>query len=269
MSYYFPFNQGDRIMHHIKLPDYVWDKIYNFLCQQENVYTKNQEKTRQFIEDVLWMMRSGAPWRFLPSGDSRNHWNSVYRRYVRWVEKGIWDALHAHFANDPDLESVMLDGTVVRAHACAAGAPQHALDEPQEQALGYSKGGFSTKIHVMVDALGNPLDFVLTAGQAAEVKQAYTLLEGVQATYALMDKAYDSDELREQLRQQGIIPVIPPRANRKYPAEYDKHIYKERHLVECLIGKLKHFRRVFSRFDKWAKNYMGFIRFAATLVWLR
>jgi len=101
------------------------------------------------------------------------------------------------------------------------------------------------------------------------VTQAYTLIEGVQATYALMDKAYDADKLIEQLKQQNIIPVIPPKSNRKEPREYDEHIYKERNLIECFIGKLKQFRRVFSRFEKWAKNYMHFVRFAAALIWLR
>nr|VFJ99449.1 MAG: Transposase DDE domain-containing protein [Candidatus Kentron sp. H]VFJ99527.1 MAG: Transposase DDE domain-containing protein [Candidatus Kentron sp. H]VFK04418.1 MAG: Transposase DDE domain-containing protein [Candidatus Kentron sp. H] len=75
-----------------------------------------------------------------------------------------------------------------------------------------------------------------------------------------MDKAYDCD---------GIIPVIPPRANRKEPREYDKRVYKEHHLVEYFNGKLKQFRRVFSRFDNWAKNFMNFVRFAAAFIWLR
>ena len=163
----------------------------------------------------------------------------------------------------------MIDGMIVRAHACAAGAPQSHLPESQDQALGYSKGGFSTKTHIMVDALGNPLDFILTGGQAADITQAYILIKGVRATYALMDKAYDADKLIEQLISQGIIPVIPPKSNRKEPREYDKHMYKERHLIECFIGKIKQFRRIFSRFDKWAKNYMFFLRFAAALIWLR
>ena len=177
--------------------------------------------------------------------------------------------MHSRFANDPDTESVMIDGTVVRARACAAGAPQGHLKEPQDQALGRSKGGFTTKIHVTVDALGNPLKFVLTGGQSADITQAYASIEGEKAMYALMDKAYDADSPIEQLKHQNIVPVIPPKVNRKEAREYDRHICKERHLVECFIGKLEQFRRVFSRFEKWAKNYMNFIRFAAALIWLR
>jgi len=97
--------------------------------------------------------------------------------------------------------------------------PQGHLEEPEDQALGLSIGGFSTKIHVMVDALGNPLDFILIGGQTADITSAYPLIEGVSATHVLMDKAYDADVLIEQLRQQEIIPVIPPKANRKEPRE--------------------------------------------------
>ena len=85
------------------------------------------------------------------------------------------------------MESIMIDSTVVRAHACAAGAPKSQLEQPQNQALGRSAGGLSTKIHIMSDGLGNPLDFTLTAGQVADVTQAPILVEGTRATYALMD----------------------------------------------------------------------------------
>jgi len=113
------------------------------------------------------------------------------------------------------------------------------------------------------------LKAILTGGQVADVTQAIPLLEGCNAQYGIMDKAYDANSVIEQLEKQNIIPVIPPKANRKAKRQYDQHLYQERHLIECFIGKLKPFRRVFSRLDKTANNFMNFILFASALIWLR
>jgi transposase len=189
----------------------------------------------------------------------------VFKRFDRWSEKGVWEAMHRFFVDDPDMESVLMDSTIVRAHPCAAGARK----SDEDPALGRSRGGFSTKIHVKVDALGNPLEFLLSAGQVSDVSQAPALLTGTRATYAILDKAYDADAVLELIDQQGMMAVIPPKANRTVQREYDHHLYKERHWVECFINKIKHYRHVFSRFDKTARNFMSFIRFAAALIWLR
>ena len=118
------------------------------------------------------------------------------------------------------------------------------------QALGRSRGGFSTKIHVSVDGLGNPLRFILTGGQQHDITQAEGLIAGYAGEHVLADKGYDAQEFRRHILELGMMPVIPPRSNRKAPADYDRHLYRERHLVECFINKIKHYRRIFSRFEK-------------------
>lgn len=139
----------------------------------------------------------------------------------------------------------------------------------EQQALGRSRGGFSTKIHVSVDALGNPLRFILTGGQRHDSTQAKAMIDGYEFENVLADKSYDFDEFIEFVQQNEATAVIPSRANRKESREYDKHLYKERHLVECFINKIKHYRRIFSRFEKLATRYLGFLCFASSLIWLR
>jgi len=165
---------------------------------------------------------------------------------------------------DPDLEYVMIDSTIVRAHACSAGHGSQSL-----QGLGRSKGGFTSKIHAKVDALGNPLEFIITPGQTSDFNCANDLLGETSGAYVLCDKGYDSDEFRSKIKSQKNIPVIPGKCNRKIQIKYDKHIYKERSLVECFFSKIKQFRRVFSRFDKDISSFMAFVCFVGAIIWLR
>ena len=138
-----------------------------------------------------------------------------------------------------------------------------------EQALGRSRGGFSTKIHVTVDGLGNPLRLSLTAGQRHDIIQAADMIMDLTFDYVLADRSYTAQHFRDTITASGAQAVIPPRQNAKQPHDYDSWRYRERHLVECFIGKIKHFRRVFSRFDKLARRYLGFVQFASALIWLR
>ena len=138
-----------------------------------------------------------------------------------------------------------------------------------EQSLGRSRGGFSTKIHLATDALGNALRFLLTGGERNDITQAEALVKGLAAEHVIADKGYDAEAFVLHLKGREIAAVIPSRASHKVQREIDTHLYQERHLIENQIGKLKHFRRVFSRFDKLAKNYLSFIHFASTLIWLR
>jgi len=135
--------------------------------------------------------------------------------------------------------------------------------------LGRSRGGFSTKIHAKVDGLGNPLRFILTGGERHESTQGEALLGEQVGEYVLGDRAFDSDDLIAFIVDHGAVPVIPSRKNRKEPREYDTWRYRERALVECFFNKIKQFRHIFSRFDKLARRFLGFLHFAGALIWLR
>ena len=127
----------------------------------------------------------------------------------------------------------------------------------------------STKIHSLVDALGNPLAISLTAGQAHDLQGADALLPQMQADTLLADKAFDADQrVIEPLRAAGKTAVIPPKSNRKIQRAYDKEMYKARHLIENFYCKLKQFRAIATRYDKTARNFLAATHLAAAVIWL-
>ena len=127
----------------------------------------------------------------------------------------------------------------------------------------------STKIHTLVDALGNPLGFFLTPGQAHDLQGADALLPDMKADTLLADKAFDADQrVIEPLQKAGKTCVIPPKSNRKAPRPFDKEMYKARHLIENFYARLKQFRAIATRYDKTARNFLAAIHLAATIVWL-
>jgi len=250
----------------ITFQDDQWRKVFGFLRGIDGIYIGNQAECRRFIEAIIWMARSGAQWRLLPK--EYGSWNSVFKRFNAWGKKNIWEDIFSHFSIEADMTNVMIDSSIVRANSCAAGYEKSG-EGIDDQALGRSRGGFSTKIHVLVDTFGRPIKAIFTGGQVSDVTQALPLLEGIECQAALMDKAYDANDILDHLAMNGIKVVIPPKANRKVQREYDKELYKERNLVERFFGKIKQYRRVFSRFDKTDKNFSNFFYFSSLLIWLR
>jgi transposase len=125
-------------------------------------------------------------------------------------------------------------------------------------------------LHVLVDALGNPLKFILTSGAAGDNPQAIPLLAGQQAEEVVADRGYDADKTLAYIeRDMGAVATIPPRKSRVAPRDCDYAAYKERHLVECCIGTLKYFRRVFARYDEYARRFLAFVHLASTFIWLK
>ena len=120
-----------------------------------------------------------------------------------------------------------------------------------------------------VRGLGCPVRFTLTAGQKGDAPQADALIEALPAEAVLADAAYDSDRLRKVIADKGAIAVIPNNPSRARKYKVDKHLYAQRHLVECCFSKLKQFRRVATRYEKTARNYLAIVTIAATILWLR
>lgn len=119
-----------------------------------------------------------------------------------------------------------------------------------------------------MDALGNPLRIILSAGQIADIDQASALIKDQRAGVVVADKGYDSDAFVATITEQGSQAVIPPRSNRITPRSFDRHIYKSRHLIECFFSRIKQFRRIATRYDKLSVSFLSFVHLACTIVWL-
>jgi transposase len=136
------------------------------------------------------------------------------------------------------------------------------------EAIGASRGGLSTKIHAVVDANGAPIAFAITEGQTHEMTMAAHLLEDACETVVIADRGYDADSLIEGLRYRHCTVVIPPRSNRKRRRRFDRQVYRQRFRVECFFQRLKRFRRIGTRYDKRATNFLGMILLAAIALWV-
>src|SRR5216684_309726 len=203
-----------RLMRRYGLRDDQWDRIKDFLPGREGHVGGTAADNRLFVEAVLFRYRAGVPWRDLPArfGD----WKVVYQRFSRWAKSGVFERTFKLLASDPDNEYMMIDATIVRAHQHSAGAQKKPPASDRR-----SRGGLTTKIHVLVDALGNPVELMLTPGQAHDLACAEPLINNADPDALIGDKAYDADPFVETLTQRGITPVIPPKTNRNIKRECD------------------------------------------------
>ena len=136
--------------------------------------------------------------------------------------------------------------------------------------MGRSRGGLTTKVHALTDGRGLPLELLLTPGQAGDCPAAAGLLGHLREdTILLADKAYDADWLRRRIEAAGAAPNIPSMVHRRWPACFSRRLYRKRNHIERFFSKIKHFRRVATRYEKHAANYLAMLKLASTKLWLR
>ncbi|MFI8194559.1 IS5 family transposase [Streptomyces sp. NPDC085946] len=245
---------------------------------------------RQVVNGMVYKIRTGISWRDLP--ERYGPWKTVHERFRRWSADGTWDRLLAHVqqhcdaVGPVDLTVVCVDSTTVRAHQHAAGARKGGQDRPGE-AIGRSRGGPTTKIHLACDGRGRPLAFTLTAGNVNDC----TRFEAVMARIRIQrcgpgrprtrpervvaDKG-SSTKIRTYLRRRGIKAAIPERIDQvngrirrgESRCRLDKTAYRRRNLIERCFNRLTHNKALATRYDKRARHYQALVTIACLRLWL-
>jgi transposase len=244
------------------LTDELWAKLSPIIFNN-GIYDK--PSLRVTIEGILYRLRVGCPWRDLPR-EQFGDWNKIYKRFNDWSRDGKLMVIFKALSAVADMEWKFIDGSIVKAHQHSCGARKG-----EERAIGKSVAGNTSKIHMVTDSNGNPIDFEITEGQVHDIQKAVELVERTpRSEYTVGDKGYDGEYLRWVIRQCNSIPVIPKKKNSiSTNQQYDKDIYRLRHLVENLFARLKHFRGIATRFDKLKRNYVGTLAIACAYLWLK
>ncbi|MEF9881477.1 IS5 family transposase [Streptomyces sp. P9-A4] len=244
---------------------------------------------RRVLNGIVWKFRTGTAWRDVP--ECYGPWATLHTRFRRWAADGTFDrmlrAAQAKADAAGDIEwLVSVDSTVVRAHQHAAGAKK-GLRDP---ALGRSRGGLTSKIHLACDGRGRPLGFVATGGNTNDCTRFTAVMEAIRVPrigpgrprvrpdHVLGDKGYSSKAIRAWLRRRGIPHTIPERADQVRnrarrgsrggrPPAFDREAYKHRNVVERCFNRLKQWRGIATRYDKTAQSYEAAVTLASLLMW--
>ncbi|MFW2828546.1 IS5 family transposase [Sphingomonas sp. ID0503] len=240
--------------------DAQWERIAPLL--PTDVRGKARVDDRRVLSGIVHALRCGGRW--VDCSDVYGPKKTLYNRFVRWSERGIWEGIFSALAGADDApDRLFIDSSCIKVHRCAGGGKGGPWPM-----IGRTKGGRNTKVHAVCDAKGRPHVLLLTPGNVHDCKVAKTCIAALPPSVELVaDKGYDSQELREWLDQRGTQAVIPPRCNRKVQYDYDRTIYKQRNVIERMFCRLKDWRRLATRFDRNIKNFMGAIALAATVIW--
>jgi transposase len=218
---------------------------------------------RRVLNGIFWVLRSGAPWRDLP--EAFGPYTACYNRFVRWRRAGVWSRIIDALAPAHDPAVQMIDTSIVRVHQHGA-----CITRNLRQSMGRSRGGLTSKIHALVDSNGLPVRLALTPGEAHDNRLAGKLLSRIKfGSMLLADRGYDADWIRDLALKRGAWANIPPKSNRNNPICFSPYLYRARNRVERFFNRFKQCRRVATRYDKLAANYLAFVQLASIRLWLR
>ncbi len=261
------------------LTDREWNAIRVFLpVERSGKAGRPWKPHRQVINGILFVLRTGIAWQDLPSEFGKH--KTVYNRFRRWVNSGLWQQMFEKFVarllgdGEIDFELWCVDGTVIRAHKAAAGAKKETRtseENARKNALGRSRGGFSTKLHLLTDGQGIPLAVTATPGQSNEAPEFPNLMtsclintfrKAKRPAAIAGDKGYNTNKIRDHINKLEIDDVIPRYSNQTPDPAFDKKTYKQRNIIERTIGWIKENRRIATRYEKNVENYLAMVHIA-------
>lgn len=244
-----------------ELADYEWATIKPMLPNKPRGVPRVND--RRVLSGIFWVLRSGAPWRDLPT--VFGPYTTCYNRFVRWRRASVWGRIIEALATAHDAAVHMIDTSIVRVHQHGA-----CITRNRRQSMGRSRGGLTSKIHAVVDGNGLPVRLALSPGEAHDVQLARKLLSRLKpGSMLLADRGYDADWIRELAMKKGAWANIPPKSNRSDPICFSPYLYRARNQVERFFNRIKHCRRVATRYDRLAANYLAFVQLASIRLWLR
>lgn len=216
---------------------------------------------RKVLSAIILVIRHGLPWRHIP--DFYGKWSSIHCKFRRWSKAGIIKKIFSAFTIKlPKRCAAMIDSTFVKAQRTASSM----RSDGESRELGRSRGGITTKIHLLSTSDGKPIDFIITGGQRHDVKVAPKLIEINNMKKLVADKAYGSKSFRKQLEERKIEACIPPKSNEKNPANYDKELYKKRHKIENMFARLKDWKGIAFRGNRCGHTFHSFIALALVFI---
>jgi transposase len=252
----------------MELTEAQYERVKDALpVQRGNVRLSNL----QVLNAVLYVAEQGCKWRGLPKRFGR--WHTIYTRMNRWSKNGVLDRVFEKLQAEQivriKIEAFALDSTSIK----GASGWHWRSKKNGPQAIGKSRGGWNTKVHLVAANARTAITFALSPGNAHDAPEGRALLTELgpmlEGLPMLMDRAYEGDETRQLVLSLGMIPVVPPKSNRIEPWEYDRALYKKRNEIERLFRRLKGFRRIFSRFEKLDVLFLGFLTFTLIIEALR
>ncbi|MCC8943458.1 IS5 family transposase [Bradyrhizobium sp. Arg62] len=243
------------------LNDKQWAQIQSHLPTNQTGPARDDD--RRIISGIIHMLQCGARWRDCPP--DYGPYTTIYNRFNRWAKRGHWQAIFEALARcGKDGVTLSIDSTSIKAHRSASGGK----GGKHEQAIGRSRGGRTTKIHALSDPDCKPCAFHLTPGQDADIAAGPALLKLAPPMSTLIgDKGYDGDGFRAEIVNRGVKPVIPNKSNRVTLHSFSKCAYKGRNVIERCFCRLKDFRRVATRYDKLARNFLAAVHLAAIVAY--